>query len=102
MGNFKHQSLRAADRDDRDRDSSERLRNVRTRVPLVLCCVIHLLSSCPTSMTGIGLPFPRLDFVVRIATLLQIYLVESGPAQHLPSPLVELKPAMLRKRKQGK
>lgn len=70
MGNFKHQSIRSTDRNDRDKDGEkererdmrdkegqERLRNVCFVVPFPIF-PHHILSSYRTSMTATALLFP--------------------------------------------
>lgn len=73
MGNFRHQSLRTAERerdadrerqrDERDREGQERLRNVRLRYPLTFRDIlsVHAEYSYQTSTTVTGWLFPRLQ-----------------------------------------
>jgi hypothetical protein len=87
MGNFKHQSLRANDRDkerDRDRDGEkererdirdkegqERLRHVRLSIPPTLTDA-YLSPSSQISMTVIDLLNPSQMLEIRKGTLLLI------------------------------
>lgn len=82
MGNFRHQSLRTADRererdsererqrDERDREGQERLRNVRLLGFYIIEPAFSSLRSYPTNMTESVWPSHlRVDCVARSVSL---------------------------------